>query len=163
EPPDSTEYTITLKQPGVGTTANGSFKIRMRIELSGEGLVTLVGLPAPIEMNEEATYTETILEQPPGAKKPTKSRIRFDKWEKGGRGPRLSEPAAVDRVVGGDILFENHGGKYGFFAQDGGRIDRGVEIFLEQRYIELYEGFSAKDFLPNKPVRPGVKWDIPVK
>src|SRR6266508_4088569 len=72
---DSTEYTIDLRQPGVGSTMQGTFKVEMKFSMS---VTDKAGGPQEkkdVNLKDEIVYRETILEWPKGNKKPSKSKI----------------------------------------------------------------------------------------
>jgi hypothetical protein len=165
EPDDPTEYTLDARIPGEGSGLRGSFKIDMKINVDARDQA---GKPIPeakgMDVREEIGYRETIEKFPDGAKKPTRSRFRIDKWEKAKGDVGITKDEVMSRIVGRDILIEKQpSGIYDFRAADNGPIAHDVHIFLDKRYSDLYEGFNILDFLPGKPVRKYATWDIPIK
>ncbi|MCI0702024.1 MAG: hypothetical protein L0241_13155 [Planctomycetia bacterium] len=159
---DTTEYTLKVRTPGEGSQLRGSVKIEMSMSLVARD-PNGKRLPGKEKTTkEEIGYSETIETFPDGAKKPTKSRAKIDKWVKDKNGG-ITKEEVMKRIVGRDIIIEKQFGTYNIHAQDGGPIDPEVYIFLDKRYQEAYEGFNIHDFLPDKPVKIGTTWPIPIE
>lgn len=157
-PPDANEYTIRIKDPAPGTTVKGSMKMDMKttVTASGEGTQN-------IDIKMDMDFRETPLEKPPGMKRPTRSKLIFDRWTVNSSLPQMGNPEVVRRVVGKEILFTKIGNRYEVRAVDGRPLDSQLEIFLPQMYTQMYEGVDLTDFLPKQPVKRDTPWNAPIK
>lgn len=161
---DSTEYTINVRTPGEGSSLRGTLKVdlKMSVDVKDNN-----GKPIPEaegkDIKEEIGYRETIDAFPDGSKRPTRSRITIDKWEKAKGAQGLSKDGVMPKIVGREITVEKIGGFYDIRATDNGGIDPGLRLFLDKRYQDFYDTFNVHDFLPGKPVRLYSSWDLPVK
>jgi hypothetical protein len=115
------------------------------------------------DIKDEISYREIIDTFPDDAKKPTKARVHIDKWEKEKGTVGFGNPGVRDRIVGREIIIEKRHGFYDIRAADNDPINHELRMFIDKRYSDLYEGFNILDFLPGKPTRTYVSWDIPVK
>src|SRR5262245_31221934 len=114
---DPTEYTIKVKEPAVGMTARGNLKIDMKVNVEEGSRSQEVA-----RIDQDITFSETILEKPAGAKKPTKSKVRVEKWDNRSRVEGIANPGVPENLTGRTVLFTKIGGEYQFLAEDGGPI-----------------------------------------
>lgn len=161
---DTTEYTLNVRTPGEGSSLRGTLKIDMALTIDvkdkdGRSIPEAKGR----DIKKEVAYRETIETFPDGVKRPTKSRVTIDKWEKSKDAFGAAKGGGFGKIVGREIVIEKRNGFYDFRPADNGGLDPGARLFLDKRYQDYFESFNVQDFLPGKPVRLYSSWDLPVK
>jgi hypothetical protein len=154
--PDPTEYTIALRTPGEGSTVRGLVNYERTIwrdsrDAAGKSRANSTNQTA----KEETGFIETIGAFPDGAKKATKARVKIDKWWRDRAGS--VKPELAPRVIGSEVTVELRKDGYAIGPCDGALV-----AFLRKRYQNPDEEFDARDFLPEKPLKTGVPWDVPI-
>lgn len=153
----STGHELYIADPEIGNPMRGTLKMDMRIAVAVSGKQND---KKDQTIREDMSYRATVLECPPGAKKPTRALLFIDKWDTSTA--TVSDKGVRDRILGKEILIQKNGDQYRFTNPNGSPIDPNVTIQLNEVFKKLYESIGASDFMPDKPVGTGDTWSIPV-
>ncbi len=161
-------YTLQVRIPGEGSVLRGTVAVDLSVTVDDAGPegsdTAAADRPAAktYSIHEEIRYRETIEVFPEGAKRPTRARITFTKWQRAQPLAGLTMPEELPPVVGREIVIQKLHGWYDSFATDGHPIDPHLRLFIDQRYSDFHDAFTTQDLVPPQPVRIGESWPIPV-
>lgn len=146
--------TIKLKKGGAGTVTKETKteKAENKVGISIMGMVQ-----NKVEGgSSKFVYTDEVIEQPAGAKKPTKLKRAYETAEL----KTTADQGGID-LAGKTVLIEKKGDKYEFTA-DGKPLPAKAATFLDKEFNKKTEA-DEEAFLPKKPVKVGDTWkpDLP--
>jgi hypothetical protein len=155
------KFTVKLKELGPGDSS--------RVELSETQAFKIVTTIAKekepkidqSQRNKQVFYTETVLEQPEGAPRPTRIKRSYEKAiDKMTLGPDKKEVAQA--YSGKTVLIEKKGDKYEFRIDGGGPLLQGVAD-LNNEFNGIDQTNQKKTFIPPGPVALDESWKIDPK
>jgi hypothetical protein len=153
-PAGDKEYKLVLRDPA----PNEARQVNQTTD--GQTTFTLKGPKGPFPAKQEGktetvSYVETILEQPPGAKKPTRLRRQYSQAQ-----TRVGKATTNRPYWNRVVLIEKKDERYTFRVEGGGPLTGLNAKDLEQEFNRKGRGLTSRDFLPSKPVKVGESWTI---